>query len=709
MGKLDRICDIGIEVCILAVLLATPGLWNPWGLNAYELPKVCFLRVMVVAGMALWGVKVFTVHGSRFTVQTGQNGQAGRTGCPRPLLMAVLAFTGAQVLSCLLSLHRYTSLFGTLDRQQGCYTMLCYVGFFFLLCSHLSGAGSDSGRAWRILAAAVLGSVWVCGVGLAEAVHYLREQLKDLCGFVWGHAVQTRGEPVSVLGLGQVWRISSTLGNPTFLGAYLILLIPFTIPLFWRSRGSRTWGARFAGWGLGLLAAAQLVCLYLTGSRGPWLGLAAALVFFAVVMGLRLGAWRLLAAACAVPVLVAALVVVMNTENPLRSPLSRVPYLDRFGFVDEALRGEGQDRVRPLVWKATLRMVTRPPSVGLEPDKLRTFRPLVGWGQDMMPFAFQAVFPPQLEDYGPGRRLHVDRAHNVFLDAAAATGLTGLLAYVGVLATSFTLGLRRCWRAAERDEQLLLTFALAAIFGHLVEAQFGIVLTGAQTLFWLALAMVAVSSAHRPASQEQEGHLGAGWRLRVVCVAILGSLLFGAAAIHAGTHLAADTIGWRAWRGPRGPSAIGLLDRAIRLAPNYSFYRFVSGEVCRQTALKTPAGAFKLDLFKESVRAFQAAIALQPFYANYHAATGHVYGRWSFEFDASKLPLAIDHYEKALKLSPNNVDMRDDLAQVLLDAGRPADALAQVEKSAAIDPGYKRTQRLLAEVRKRLSGDQRGP
>lgn len=692
MGKLDRICDIGIEVCILAVLLVTPGLWNAGGLSAYELPKVCFLRVMVVAGLALWGMKRFGVVGSRFWVQEGNDEQVLRIGCPRPVRMAVLAFVGVQVVSCLLSQHRYTSFFGTLDRQQGCYTMLCYVGFFFLLWSHLGACGFDSPRVRRALVAVVLGSVWVCAHGLGDEMEFVRKP-------------ETGAKYPPGATLPWERRMSSTFGNAIFLGAYLILVIPLTAERVWRLGQGTSWASRVGGCAGALLLGAQLICLFLTGSRGPWVGLAAAAVFLAVVMGLRLRARRFIGVAGAVVLVLAALFVVMNTENALRPALARVPYLGRFGFVDEMRRGEGQGRVRPLVWKATVQMLSHPPSVGLEPDKLRVIRPWVGWGQDMMLFTFQAVFPPRLEDHGPGRRLDVDRAHNVFLDVAVATGLVGLAAYVSVLAAGFWVGLRRLWGTEDRAEQLLLAFALAALFGHVVEAQFGIVLTAAQTLVWLALALIATSrvreARHDPAPQQR-------W-FRLVWAAVLGAAVVFAAAAHARSQMAADTLMGTTWAlGLPERSRVERIDRAIRLAPWESRYRYLAARECFVLAQGTPPGPFKAKLLEEGAAAVEAAIGLQPFYANCYAAAGRLYEHWARTMDSSKLSQAILWYEQALRLSPNNVDMRDDLAWLLADFGRYKEALGQLERSAAIDPGYKRTQDLLGKAREKLSGHQPG-
>src|SRR5207247_1946615 len=80
-------------------------------------------------------------------------------------------------------------------------------------------------------------------------------------------------------------RITSFAGNPIFLGAYLIMLVPFTIfrlveQIHRLSRNSArkteaefNRGALLHTFGYAFLLCLQLLALLFTQSRGPWLGL----------------------------------------------------------------------------------------------------------------------------------------------------------------------------------------------------------------------------------------------------------------------------------------------------------------------------------------------------------------------------------------------------------------------------------------------------
>jgi Flp pilus assembly protein TadD len=56
--------------------------------------------------------------------------------------------------------------------------------------------------------------------------------------------------------------------------------------------------------------------------------------------------------------------------------------------------------------------------------------------------------------------------------------------------------------------------------------------------------------------------------------------------------------------------------------------------------------------------------------------------------EPAMLSSGIRCFEDALRLSPYNVDIRNDLAQWLSDAGRDEEARRQLETSAALDPNY---------------------
>ena len=83
--------------------------------------------------------------------------------------------------------------------------------------------------------------------------------------------------------------VISSLGNPIFAGAFLLMVVPVTLALGLKPHGSTTYPVRtiFSIAGLTVL----LLGMAFTQSRGPWVGLAAALVVFLVAVSVAMG-WR---------------------------------------------------------------------------------------------------------------------------------------------------------------------------------------------------------------------------------------------------------------------------------------------------------------------------------------------------------------------------------------------------------------------------------
>jgi adenylate cyclase len=123
-----------------------------------------------------------------------------------------------------------------------------------------------------------------------------------------------------------------------------------------------------------------------------------------------------------------------------------------------------------------------------------------------------------------------------------------------------------------------------------------------------------------------------------------------------------------------------MFERAIELDPQlasaYAGLGFTHYEAWSQGWSQDPGS---LDRAYEMA---QKAIALDDSYAGAHALLGWVY-LWRNQHD-----LAIAQHEMAIALNPNEADHYGDLAQVLIFAGRPAEAVEWVEKAMQLRPRY---------------------
>ena len=442
----------------------------------------------------------------------------------RLVAVAALLYGAWSVIALSFSLAPWPSLFGIPSRGQGAITILAYVAVFLAVALFLR----ERAQARRLVSAMILGSVPVAGLGLLEAIGI---------------------EPFPPLDpMLKAFPVRSTLGQHSFLGAYLILVMPFTAarllePLEDRVEGRaapaalalRT-GALIAFWAVlvtaavrgavalwwavvpsalllpramlgagrlprGLARAAfggllvlQVLALAASQGRGPWLGLAAGL-FVALVLALWLVARRRrwLAAAMAAFVAATLTVLLLNVpEGPLAPLKAWHPLVARLGALGEVEAGS-PGGVRLAIWRSI------PVGFGLVaggPPHAGWSRLVVGYGPDgqlgMMPFVLSGPLADVRHADTTGREISfdIDRAHNDLLDHLITQGLVGLALFITLFAGALWAAFRLL--RSGRD-QLWAGAAATALIAHAVELQTGVAITASRVLFWLVTGLMLAS------------------------------------------------------------------------------------------------------------------------------------------------------------------------------------------------------------------------
>jgi O-antigen ligase/tetratricopeptide (TPR) repeat protein len=374
-----------LAVLLLLALTAPLVIANGFVLP-FVVPKAFFLQGMVALALTLLAVEI---------VLDGKGLRALRRLDRReaPILWAFLAFVLAAAVSGIMGLSPARSLLGTLERRWGALTWASFLGFYLLLRVHLNGQG------WkRALQVAVAVATAVSLYGLLRA-----------SGLWPGQA-----EPIG-------WsRMSSTLGNPGYLAAYLALGASLTGYL--TLRASRGWHR----WICAAALAVQVTALLLSGTRAVVLGAGVAALVVATTGFLLTSDPRLRwAAAGGIVVLTAAGgALFLTTASGDPHVLS---WWDR--LVSVLSPETSSARLRLVVWSATLEGIREAPLIGAGPENFdlvwsRTFEPLI---------------------YNVAGSTVFDRAHNVVVGTAATTGLLGLTAYLAMWG-AVGWGIIRAWR-----------------------------------------------------------------------------------------------------------------------------------------------------------------------------------------------------------------------------------------------------------------------
>lgn len=238
--------------------------------------------------------------------------------------------------------------------------------------------------------------------------------------------------------------------------------------------------------GYAALLLVQLICIYLTQSRGPWLGLGVGIVTIMVALWLigraRDVNWmRRIGGIASAMILV--LVLFVGALNIPGSPLTGLSNLPLIGRGIERLSTltrteDGTGRVRSLIWEGATQLIISDPA-----------RSIIGWGPESMYVAYNRFYPAELSQVEL-RNATPDRSHNVEFDQLVTLGALGLMMYYFLVGSFFFYGLRMVKRATNTTDQLFGITLLAAIASHFVEIQTGIQIASTWSYFYLIVGMM---------------------------------------------------------------------------------------------------------------------------------------------------------------------------------------------------------------------------
>src|SRR5437868_6267169 len=219
-----RALDYVTESCWLLALVAVPLFFDTMTVRIFEPDKIVLFRnIVLVMVLATLVRAILTAPAAMARAPTSTSPLpstergVGYKGPPwwrrqitqRPMLVPVIIFTLVYTAATIHSVLPGISFWGSYDRMQGLYTWLNYIALFLVL--------AYSVRSWaqieRIVSAFVFASVPVAIYGIVQHLQW---------------------DPVQ-WGADTTVRVASTLGNAIFLGAYLLMCMPFAMYRLWRA------------------------------------------------------------------------------------------------------------------------------------------------------------------------------------------------------------------------------------------------------------------------------------------------------------------------------------------------------------------------------------------------------------------------------------------------------------------------------------------
>jgi tetratricopeptide (TPR) repeat protein/O-antigen ligase len=385
----------------LVALAIVPSFLNLYSVRTFEEEKALLLRSLAIftsAALVTW----MAIARQRRLVRSAHS--LWRL----PLVASVLGFFGVLLISTIASVAPHSSFWGVYVRNHGTYTWLAYLAIFV--------AGLLVCRSWervdRVITVMLIGSVPPASYAVLQ--HFGIDLIS------WSHEE------------GMTGRVSSTLGNPIFLAALLIMVVPLTLARLIGSfaGGDATIRSELKAPGADVLTrravysallAVQMLAIVYTQSRGPFVGFLFGIAYFVLLMAaVRRVRWPV--------VLVAALLAVAPLARHNAVFRGGIDSFGRLGNLFDLQQASGKSRT--LLWRGAAALLVENP-----------IRTLIGFGPETLALEFHHVYPPELLHY-ESRDASPDRAHNEVLDALVTTGVLGALAEIGLFVSCLYHGLR---------------------------------------------------------------------------------------------------------------------------------------------------------------------------------------------------------------------------------------------------------------------------
>lgn len=443
----------------------------------------------------------------------------------------------------------------------------------------------------------------------------------------------------------------STLGNPDYLGTFLVLPAVLLLGLALAEDDTARRALAFSC--LGVTTAAMIGTL----TRGAWLGVALGVLGLAVPVWLFASGHRRLISVSAAVLLAGSVVALAAADtSDLKGRFSTEPAAPVTAVDTSAAETMLSGRLE--LWRIAL--------------DIAADRPLVGTG----PASYELGWYPRAESETSleGNVAIGDDPHSLYFTALATTGFPGLLALLASIGATLVFAVRSCASLLKRQHssaaELLYVAWTAAALGLLAALAAGAVTTPIAALTFVALG-VLVRPGAKASSAEAPRLVAVGVGL-VLALTLTGALV---------RPLAAERELMRA-----AVSGQGIEDARAQVAA-VPWNQDVQSAYCRLRVAETEALLSRSPASAaEPIRSFASQLAqagaVQPYEYLYPSVRAHILTRASellgpAEYAGDAVAAADD----ALAIMPASIPVRVDKALALSDLG-------EYEKMAETLEGY---------------------
>lgn len=614
--------DKTIKVGLVIFAAVYPLTFSPFNHSIYSLAKYTLLSVWLLIMVGAWATKIILEQKITFTNY--------------PLNLPVFTLLFLATISTLVSINTRISLSGQFDRFQGLYALFGYALVYFLA----SQFAHKKQLHHNIITGFLLSSVLVATYGILQ--HFGIDFLPP--------------NPQAI----EVGRSFSTLGNPNFLGAYLIMVIAIALSQLLSTRQSLKWLPQ-AALLLGLL------CLIYTFSRASWLGLVGVLGFYIIFFAKRLWSNK----KALINLAAISLILVISYTLLGKIKLTKAPYSLAERTTSTVQFKSGTIKSRLATWSVSMKMAQERPILGFGPDTYRyvfwTYKPIT-WHQEVK------------------ERGIPDRAHNRLIQIGVTQGILSLAVYLWIIITFFSLGIFSLKKHQNPESQVLLGGLLAACLGYFIQVQFQFAGFETTPLVWLFIGLSIPLASYKPRLFKLSlGKKEFSSLTKYVTILVLVCALLWLSSIQLKKFLADRyfALGRKNHKTSAYDQAIDQYEKAVNLNPDESIYWLFLGHAY-EDKVKATSDKFWADV---AIEKYLAAITTNPLEIdNYNSLAEFYlfYGENTHDFKWYEK--AEDQLRNALIRAPTSVRAHYNLGRTYYDQNLLDQAMLEWKKTIAIDP-----------------------
>lgn len=613
---LEKACLFIIRWGTYLVLFA-PLIVNTRFFFPFVAPKTIFFRIIVEILLAAYLFLVISHKHYRPKINA--------------LTIAIALFLGVFILASFTGVNFERSFWSTNERMTGIWTMLHLFAFFIILSSVFKKRED-----WeKVLGVSII-------VGVLLSLYILK-----------GNEISTRG--------------GGTIGNTSFMAAYLLFDIFFAIILFLSKRGR--WQI-FSGVSLAIM----LPVLFTSSANGAIISFYGGL--FLLGLGYLIFSQKKLLKRLALAVVL--VLIILGIFSAIFQPL----------FLKDKIENTLKEmKPRLVVWEKGLK--------GFQE------RPILGWGPENFNVVFNKYFNPCMFLSECGSEIWFDRTHNIVFDTLVATGIIGLLAYLSIFGIAVHRLLKTLSKLVEKKNIFIPLGIAVLLIVYFFQNLLVFDMINTYLMFFLSLAFVNFL-IHPVKSREAGIPPKAELFNRVnpvlgslIIIATIFFLWLGNIQPAVANHYIIKMVGSQDVEESSIYFQKSLNSWMEKYEPREHFVQKMTKSIYQEIPEEHREAfqkAFELAETEMEISCKKNSLDFRP-----HLFLGELYNSsYRFSGDQEKLERSEQVLEKAIKLSPTNQQGYWHLAETKMVQGKIEEAIPLLQKVVELEPGFSRSHWYLA-------------